>query len=290
MTEEHTKFVAPLFTDKWELNAEIIIFTNILLSIYSPFKTMVTLEIKVENVVYNDQGPRYKKCPQCGLVWLRIYGCDNIVCGKRSISRDFNNKTWYNYTIQWVGKQLKIDKIASPTNQIQFSDTEMVGLTAEEKKTNGERAEQKKTLISPAGCGATMKFSAMIDVTTEIEAELKEFDFAHHGQVQNIFNKHAQDVSVLPPSLPPSVPPSLPHSPDDEKNWTRDNVKKWTTEDVKRCLEKMGLSDLGNTFVKQAIDGEVFLELKDNDLEKLGIVLGHRKKLCKQIQEILLRS
>lgn len=52
-----------------------------------------------------------------------------------------------------------------------------------------------------------------------------------------------------------------------------DNITKW--------LEKLGLGQFAPVFAEQQIDHEVLPELTDEDLEKLGIPLGPRKKLLK---------
>ncbi len=57
-----------------------------------------------------------------------------------------------------------------------------------------------------------------------------------------------------------------------------DNITKW--------LEELGLGQFASVFAEQQIDHEVLPELTDEDLEKLGIPLGPRKKLLKAIGEL----
>jgi class 3 adenylate cyclase len=54
-----------------------------------------------------------------------------------------------------------------------------------------------------------------------------------------------------------------------------DNVAQW--------LEQLGLSQYASVFAENDIDEEVLPELTDAELEKLGVTLGHRKKLLKGI-------
>ncbi|MDH3714770.1 MAG: AAA family ATPase [Gammaproteobacteria bacterium] len=54
-----------------------------------------------------------------------------------------------------------------------------------------------------------------------------------------------------------------------------DNVAQW--------LQQLGLSQYASVFAANDIDEEVLTELTDTDLEKLGVTLGHRKKLLKAI-------
>ena len=48
-------------------------------------------------------------------------------------------------------------------------------------------------------------------------------------------------------------------------------------------LEALGLAQYAATFEKNAIDMEILPELTDSDLEKLNVVLGHRKRMLKAI-------
>ncbi|HYI04970.1 MAG TPA: AAA family ATPase, partial [Reyranella sp.] len=53
--------------------------------------------------------------------------------------------------------------------------------------------------------------------------------------------------------------------------------------DIERWLRGLGLQQYATTFRDNAIDAEVLSELTEADLEKLGVVLGHRKRLLKAI-------
>jgi class 3 adenylate cyclase len=55
---------------------------------------------------------------------------------------------------------------------------------------------------------------------------------------------------------------------------------------VPQWLERLGLGRFAAVFAEQQIDLEVLTELTDEDLEKLGIPLGPRKKLLKAIAEL----
>jgi class 3 adenylate cyclase len=56
--------------------------------------------------------------------------------------------------------------------------------------------------------------------------------------------------------------------------------------DVAGWLRGLGLERYEQTFSDNAIDAEVLPALTDADLEKLGILLGHRKRLLKAIAEL----
>jgi predicted ATPase/class 3 adenylate cyclase len=62
------------------------------------------------------------------------------------------------------------------------------------------------------------------------------------------------------------------------------------TLDVGAWLEELGLGQYQALFADQAIDSDVLPDLTDDDLARLGIPLGHRKKLLKAIDELLGRQ
>ncbi|WP_198026511.1 AAA family ATPase [Bradyrhizobium sp. ARR65] len=60
--------------------------------------------------------------------------------------------------------------------------------------------------------------------------------------------------------------------------------------DVNTWLEGVGLGQYRALFSEQAIDPDVLPDLTDNDLTRLGVPLGHRKKLLKAIDALLGRE
>src|SRR5437868_621999 len=56
--------------------------------------------------------------------------------------------------------------------------------------------------------------------------------------------------------------------------------------DIGGWLRNLGLERYEATFREHEIDGEVLPELGEGDLEKLGIPLGHRKRLLKAIRAL----
>ena len=53
--------------------------------------------------------------------------------------------------------------------------------------------------------------------------------------------------------------------------------------DVASWLRSLGLDQYEATFRDNAIDESVLPDLTDQDLEKIGVLLGHRKKILKAI-------
>src|SRR6266700_3241928 len=56
-------------------------------------------------------------------------------------------------------------------------------------------------------------------------------------------------------------------------------------DNLQQLLERIGLAQYADVFAKNDIDWETLPELNEQDLEKLGVSLGHRKKLIKAISE-----
>ena len=51
-------------------------------------------------------------------------------------------------------------------------------------------------------------------------------------------------------------------------------------------LEKLGMSEYAQRFAENAIDFSVLPDLTDQDLEKLGVLLGHRRKMLRAIADL----
>jgi len=54
-------------------------------------------------------------------------------------------------------------------------------------------------------------------------------------------------------------------------------------EQIADWLEKLGMSEYARRFADNAIDLSVLPDLTDQDLEKLGVLLGHRRKMLRAI-------
>ena len=55
---------------------------------------------------------------------------------------------------------------------------------------------------------------------------------------------------------------------------------------IAEWLEQLGLADYAQLFDENGIDFSVLPELTDQDLEKLGVLLGHRRKLLRAIASL----
>jgi hypothetical protein len=56
--------------------------------------------------------------------------------------------------------------------------------------------------------------------------------------------------------------------------------------DVRKWLEDLGLGKYVETVVANDVDMEAVHDLGESDLERLGLSLGHRKKLLRAIAEL----
>jgi hypothetical protein len=61
------------------------------------------------------------------------------------------------------------------------------------------------------------------------------------------------------------------------------DATKWSVDEVGVWLSQIGMGHLADTFAEEAIDGEVLLELKMDELKDLGLKLGDRKKLMTRL-------
>ena len=56
--------------------------------------------------------------------------------------------------------------------------------------------------------------------------------------------------------------------------------------DIRKWLEDLGLGEYVESFVANDVDKDVLFNLNESDLERLGLSLGHRKKLLRAITEL----
>jgi hypothetical protein len=54
-------------------------------------------------------------------------------------------------------------------------------------------------------------------------------------------------------------------------------------QEIADWLRKLGMSEYAQRFAENAIDFSVLPDLTDQDLEKLGVLLGHRRKILRAV-------
>jgi SAM (Sterile alpha motif) domain-containing protein len=55
---------------------------------------------------------------------------------------------------------------------------------------------------------------------------------------------------------------------------------------IAEWLEKLGLGQYAERFVQNGVDMGVLPELMDEDFDKLGVLLGHRRKMLRAIADL----
>jgi SAM domain (Sterile alpha motif) len=55
-------------------------------------------------------------------------------------------------------------------------------------------------------------------------------------------------------------------------------------------LEKLGMSEYAERFAESDIDIDLLSELTDHDFDRLGVSLGHRRKMLRAIRELSARQ
>ena len=138
--------------------------------------------IKLQTYNYNNEYNKYKKCPHCGQIWFKIKGCDSMVCGRRSTLKDKISGRFKSYLVEYIGKKIKIICNEKENNNDFGKDSEIVGLTEEEKQKNISLQNQGKKLITPIGCGKTFKWNDNLvdDCTDEILRKLNDISVSDY--------------------------------------------------------------------------------------------------------------
>lgn len=152
---------------------ELIMFNNSIFNDYDNFRKEAELELEIQQTNFNGDMNRYKRCPHCGEIWFRIKGCSGIICGRRSLLKD---KIWgffKNYIVSFSNKKLSYTTQEENNNQLEGKDEELVGLSESEKAKNILLKNQGKQEIAPKGCGKTLNWDQMEDVTDMVNRELK---------------------------------------------------------------------------------------------------------------------
>jgi SAM (Sterile alpha motif) domain-containing protein len=58
------------------------------------------------------------------------------------------------------------------------------------------------------------------------------------------------------------------------------------TQNIAQWLEELGVSEYTQRFAENGIDASVLRYLTDQDLEKIGVLLGHRRKILAAVAEL----
>ena len=172
LVETFSELVKKKVIDTDTAIVEIITFNNELYEPFSKITERFEAEMKTESESFNsDNDNRYKKCPNCGRIWFKIKGCNNMKCGNRTKKKDIFFGRFKTYLVSFTGEifriiTLKDEKVDSGI------DNEFFGPTQEEKEKNKNRVFKHQ--IVPEGCGSNLNWGTLEDVTDKVMEELKK--------------------------------------------------------------------------------------------------------------------
>ena len=151
---------------------EIITFNNELYELFHKITERFELEMKAESASFSGENDnRYKKCPNCGIIWFKVKGCNSMKCGNRTKRKDILYGRFKTYLVSFTGFifniiTLKDEKVDSGI------DNEFFGPTKEENEANKNRGIKHQ--IVPEGCGSNLNWTTLEDVTDKVNEELKK--------------------------------------------------------------------------------------------------------------------
>jgi GTP-binding protein EngB required for normal cell division len=172
LIDSFSELVKKTVTDTDSAIVEIITFNN---ELYDPFNKITERfekEMKIESVTFNGGNDnRYKKCPNCGRIWFKIKGCNSMRCGNRTKRKDIFFGMFKTYLVKFTGEIFNITTLQENKTD-EGIDSAFFGPTEEENNLNKSRGS--KHLISPEGCGSSLNWATIEDVTDKVLEELKK--------------------------------------------------------------------------------------------------------------------
>jgi len=182
LLRRYSEIVSEKKVDNDSIITEVIMFNNIIFNKFNEFRKEVQSQIKLQTNNYNNEYNRYKKCPHCGTIWFKIKGCDSMVCGTRTKLEDKICGRYKNYIVEYINKKIKIDYKENQNFNPTGTDSEIVGLTDEEKRKNFILEMEGKVKISPVGCGKSFQWNDKLveDCTDEIVRKLNEISITDY--------------------------------------------------------------------------------------------------------------
>ena len=140
---------------------------------FEEFKKKVESKIEIQINNYNGEYNKFKKCPHCGIIWFKVKGCDSMVCGRRTKIKDSICGRFKNYIVYFLSGIIKI--IINEFDSCNYGeDNEFYGLTQEEIEKNKIREKEGKVKINPKGCGKSIHWNEMEDVSEKVLNLLKK--------------------------------------------------------------------------------------------------------------------
>ena len=175
LIERFSEIVKKKVTDTDTAIVEIITFNNEIFVDFNSFSKQAQTGLKAEFANYDngDNNNRYKKCPHCNTIWFKVKGCNSMPCGRRTKLKDIFMGRFKNYIVKFIKGKIEVLTNEKTKEMDAGTDSEFVGLTEEEKQFN-EGNREGKSKIYPQGCGASLDWTQMEDVTDEINKKVTE--------------------------------------------------------------------------------------------------------------------
>ncbi len=181
LIERFSEIVKKKVTDTDTAIVEIITFNNEIFVDFNSFSKQVQTGLKAEFANYDngDNNNRYKKCPHCNTIWFKVKGCNSMPCGRRTKLKDIFMGRFKNYIVKFIKGKFEVLTNEKTKEMDAGTDSEFVGLTEEEKQFNeGNRGGKSK--IYPQGCGASLDWTQMEDVTDQINKKVTEISLDNY--------------------------------------------------------------------------------------------------------------
>ena len=181
LIERFSEIVKKKVTDTDTAIVEIITFNNEIFVDFNSFSKQVQTGLKAEfgNYDNGDHNNRYKKCPHCNTIWFKVKGCNSMPCGRRTKLKDIFMGRFKNYIVKFIKGKIEVLTNEKTKEMDAGTDSEFVGLTEEEKQFNeGNRGGKSK--IYPQGCGASLDWTQMEDVTDQINKKVTEISLDNY--------------------------------------------------------------------------------------------------------------
>lgn len=181
LIERFSEIVKKKVTDTDTAIVEIITFNNEIFVDFNSFSKQAQTGLKAEYANYDngDNNNRYKKCPHCNTIWFKVKGCNSMPCGRRTKLKDIFMGRFKNYIVKFIKGKIEVLTNEKTKEMDAGTDSEFVGLTEEEKQFN-EGNREGKSKIYPQGCGASLDWTQMEDVTDEINKKVTEISLDNY--------------------------------------------------------------------------------------------------------------
>ena len=153
---------------------EVIDFNNQIYYSFNRFKKMIESEMEIKiNYSNNKKCNEFRRCPHCGLIWLQIQGCNDVICGERTEAKDIITGFYKNYIVKYENHKITI-QIEEINNFPKGTGDRIFGLKVEEEEKNIYLKSIGKQEIKLLGCGYGFKWDEAEDMTKRVIDFLKE--------------------------------------------------------------------------------------------------------------------